>query len=189
MSDDRNDTSIFFNLSPDSSALISPPGEETRLFSTRKAWHEKLNKRQQKSLFRVSEEFIYKCAQICSVDIVNVKVFFYWAKMDSVYDALDVHFDVRYAEIGPMLHRFIMKMYERHRPYHIGISQKRQITLEKIESDESTYMSLRVGKEHFGKFIPFSADGSYNHCQGFGGHFGRQELWSYKQDHITKVRF
>lgn len=185
--DDEKDDSVFFRLPPVSRAIISPPGEETRLFSSRTPWHEKLNSRQQRALFRVSKEFMYKAAQICSVDIIDVKMFFYWAKMDCGYDALQVHFKGRYADVGPSLNTVIMRMYVRHRPYHIGVSPKRPITLEKIENEESTYMSLRVGKEHFGKFIPFSADGSYNRCQSFGGHFGGQELWSYKKTHLSKV--
>lgn len=184
---DDKDEGVYFHLPPISSAVISPPGEETRLFRVNKPWYDTCNKRQQKALFRVSVEFMYKAAQICNVDIFNVRIFFYWAKMDCGYDAISTHFGVNISKIGNMLDNFIMRMYTRHRPYHLGVSQKHPITLEKIENEYSTYMSLRVGKDHFGKFIPFSSDGSYNHCQAFGGHFGRQELWSFKKSHITKV--
>lgn len=184
---DSGDDSFYGRMSPISNAAIAPSGEETRLFSIRKPWHEKLNKRQQKAFFRVSNEFLYKAATICNVDINDAKMFFYWAKFGCSYDALAVHFKIRYRAVGPSLQSFIMRMYVRHRPYHVGVSPKRPITVEKIESEESTYMSLRVGKDHFGKLILFSSDGSYNHCQAFGGHYGRQELWSYKGDYITKV--
>ena len=85
-----------------------------------------------------------------------------------------------------MIRDFFMLMYTRHRPYHLGISANHPITVEKIQKEYSTYMSTRVGEEHFEKIILFSADGSYNKCQSFGGHFGNQELYSYKGYTLSK---
>ncbi len=46
--DDIKDESVYFHLPPLNGAVLSPLGDETRLFSVNKPWLETCNKRQQK---------------------------------------------------------------------------------------------------------------------------------------------
>jgi hypothetical protein len=126
-------------------------------------------------------------AHICNIELEHIYLFFYWAKVKPVYSVATVHFDLHLKEVGGALRNVLYTLDARHRPYHVGISEKRPISIDYIEAESSTWLSQKLGEDFFGSFIAFCADGTYPHSRKFGGHFGRQELRSYKKVDICKL--